>query len=80
RVHAVDSDALAVSALASAVRGASGLKPITAETRDLFRRPMMAADLKGLDAVVFDPPRAGAETQAKILAKADIGRIVAVSC
>ncbi|MGL4291810.1 MAG: class I SAM-dependent RNA methyltransferase [Phreatobacter sp.] len=80
RVHAVDSDALAIAALAAATRGASGLKPIVTETRDLFRRPMMAADLKGLDAVVFDPPRAGAETQAKILAKADIGRIVAVSC
>ncbi|QCI66166.1 class I SAM-dependent RNA methyltransferase [Phreatobacter stygius] len=80
RVHAVDADGQAIAALAAAVRGASGLKPIVAETRDLFRRPMMAADLKGLDAVVFDPPRAGAETQAKILAKADIGRIVAVSC
>ncbi|MBY0361022.1 MAG: methyltransferase [Phreatobacter sp.] len=80
KVRAVDADAGAIAALAQAVRMASGLKPIHAETRDLFRRPLMAADLKGLDAVVFDPPRAGAETQATILAKADIGRIVAVSC
>jgi 23S rRNA (uracil1939-C5)-methyltransferase len=80
RVHAADSDAGAVAALTAATRGASGLKPIVAETRDLFRRPMQPAELKGLDAVVFDPPRAGAEAQAKILAKADIGRIVAVSC
>ncbi len=80
KVRAVDSDAGAVASLAQAVRMASGLKPIQAETRDLFRRPLLVADLKGLDAVVFDPPRAGAEAQAAFLAKADIGRIVAVSC
>jgi 23S rRNA (uracil1939-C5)-methyltransferase len=80
KVRAVDSDAAAIAALAQAVRMASGLKPIQAETRDLFRRPLMVSDLKGLDAVVFDPPRAGAEVQAKALAKADVGRIVAVSC
>lgn len=80
RVRAVDSDPAAVASLAAATRAASGLKPIQAETRDLFRRPLTAADLKGLDAVVFDPPRAGAEAQARLLAKADIGRIVAVSC
>jgi 23S rRNA (uracil1939-C5)-methyltransferase len=80
KVRAVDSDAGAVASLAQAVRMASGLKPIQTETRDLFRRPLLAADLKGLDAVVFDPPRAGAEAQSAILAKADVGRIVAVSC
>ena len=80
KVRAVDSDAGAVAALAQAVRMASGLKPIQAEVRDLFRRPLMVSDLKGLDAVVFDPPRAGAEVQARTLGKADVGRIVAVSC
>ncbi|CEJ10381.1 23S rRNA (uracil(1939)-C(5))-methyltransferase RlmD [bacterium YEK0313] len=80
KVRAADADAGAVAALAAALRHGSGLKPVTAETRDLFRRPLTAADLKGLDAVVFDPPRAGAEAQAKVLAKADVGRIVAVSC
>ncbi|WP_439573428.1 class I SAM-dependent RNA methyltransferase [Phreatobacter sp.] len=80
RVLAIDADAPAIAALAAATRTASGLKPIRAEARDLFRRPLLAAELKGLDAVVFDPPRAGAEAQAKLLAKADIGRIVAVSC
>ena len=80
KVRAADADAGAVAALAAALRHGSGLKPVAAETRDLFRRPLTAADLKGLDAVVFDPPRAGAEAQAKVLAKADIGRIVAVSC
>lgn len=80
KVLAVDADAPAIAALAAATRTASGLKPIRAETRDLFRRPLQPAELKGLDAVVFDPPRAGAEAQAKALARADIGRIVAVSC
>lgn len=80
KVRAVDSDAPAIAALGQALRKASGLKPVQAEARDLFRRPLLAAELKGLDAVVFDPPRAGAEAQAKLLAKADIGRIVAVSC
>ncbi len=80
KVRAVDSDAPAIASLAQALRKASGLKPVQAEARDLFRRPLLAAELKGLDAVVFDPPRAGAEAQVKLLAKADIGRIVAVSC
>ena len=80
KVRAVDSDAPAIASLAQALRRASGLKPVQTEARDLFRRPLLAAELKGLDAVVFDPPRAGAEAQVKLLAKADIGRIVAVSC
>lgn len=80
KVLAADFDAQAVAALAAATRCASGLKPIRAEARDLFRRPYLVRDLKGLDAVVFDPPRAGAEAQVAMLAKADIGRIVAVSC
>jgi 23S rRNA (uracil1939-C5)-methyltransferase len=80
RVLAIDTDRPAIAALAAAARGASGLKPIRAEARDLFRRPLQPAELKGFDAVVFDPPRAGAEAQARLLAKADIGRIVAISC
>ena len=80
KVRAVDSDAGAVAALAQGLRMASGLKPVQAEARDLFRRPLLAAELKGLDAVVLDPPRAGAEAQVKLLAGADVGRIVAVSC
>jgi 23S rRNA (uracil1939-C5)-methyltransferase len=80
KVRAVDSDAPAIASLAQALRKASGLKPVQTEARDLFRRPLLAAELKGLDAVVFDPPRAGADAQVKLLAKADIGRIVAVSC
>jgi 23S rRNA (uracil1939-C5)-methyltransferase len=78
RVSAADNDAPAIKALQSA-RG-DGLKPIEAQTRDLFRRPFAAAELKDFDAVVFDPPRQGAERQARELAKSTVATIVAVSC
>ncbi|MDU1666766.1 MAG: RNA methyltransferase, partial [Bradyrhizobium sp.] len=57
-----------------------GLKPIKAEARDLFRRPLMPAELRDIDAVVFDPPRQGAQAQAKQLAASKVPVIVAVSC
>jgi 23S rRNA (uracil1939-C5)-methyltransferase len=80
RVFAADGEAEAVNALNKAAAGASGLKPIEAVTRDLFRRPLMASELKTYDAVVFDPPRQGAERQAQELAKSGVRTIVAVSC
>jgi len=79
-VLAVDSEASAVKALARAAQMTSGLKPIEAVTRDLFRRPYVASELKGIDAVVFDPPRQGAEAQARELAKSAVKIIVSVSC
>jgi 23S rRNA (uracil1939-C5)-methyltransferase len=79
-VHAVETEASALSALDLARRGVSGLKPITLEKRDLFRRPVMAKDLSKFAGVVFDPPRAGAETQARELAASKVKRIAAVSC
>lgn len=80
RVHAVEGDAAAIAALVQAARRMQGLKPVTVEKRDLFRRPMMASELKVFDAVVFDPPRAGAEAQAKELRRSGVRTIVAVSC
>lgn len=80
RVHAVDTDAAMVNALSRAAHNTPGLKTITAQARDLFRRPLAVAELKDYDAVVFDPPRAGAETQAKALAQSDVPVVVAVSC
>jgi 23S rRNA (uracil1939-C5)-methyltransferase len=56
------------------------LKPIAAEVRDLFRRPLVAAELKSFDAVVFDPPRQGAEAQARALAASMVPVVVGVSC
>jgi 23S rRNA (uracil1939-C5)-methyltransferase len=77
---AADSDADAVAALREAVKTASGLKPISAEARDLFRRPFVAQELKGIEAVVFDPPRQGAEAQARQLAAARVPLVIAISC
>jgi 23S rRNA (uracil1939-C5)-methyltransferase len=80
RVHAVDQDTAMVAALQAGARHTTGLKPVTSETRDLFRRPMTAQELKPFDAVVFDPARAGAEAQAKALAASALRQVLAVSC
>lgn len=80
QVTAVDSDVAAVEALDRAARTARGLRPISAQARDLFRRPLDAQELNHFDAVVFDPPRAGAMAQAQALAGSAVRRIVAVSC
>jgi 23S rRNA (uracil1939-C5)-methyltransferase len=80
RVSAFDSDASAVAALQKAATATSGLKPVKAEARDLFRRPLMAQELRDYDTVVFDPPRQGAQAQAQQLAASKIPVVVAVSC
>jgi 23S rRNA (uracil1939-C5)-methyltransferase len=58
----------------------SGLKPVKAEVRDLFRRPLMPQELRDYDAIVFDPPRQGAQAQVRQLAASKIPLVVAVSC
>lgn len=80
RVEAYDNDRPAIAALNAAIKATSGLKPMTAAVRDLFREPLVPNEMKELDAVVFDPPRAGAEAQAKQLARAKVKTVVAVSC
>ena len=80
RVRAADNDAPAVAALNRAAGKAQGLKPIEAHVRDLFRRPWSPDELKPFDAVVLDPPRQGAEAQARTLAASAVPTIVAVSC
>ena len=80
RISAFDNDAGAVTALQKAATSTSGLKPVNAETRDLFRRPLMPQELRDYDAVVFDPPRQGAEAQVRQLALSKIPVVVAVSC
>ena len=79
-VLAMDGSAPAIRALAAAVATAPGLHGVTAEARDLFRRPLSAAELKRIDAVVFDPPRAGALAQAAEIAQSGAARVVGVSC
>ena len=79
-VLAIDGTAGAADALRQAIATAPGLKQITTETRDLARRPLLAMEMKRLDAVVFDPPRAGALEQAREIAASKVGRAVGVSC
>ncbi|WP_192360689.1 class I SAM-dependent RNA methyltransferase [Mesorhizobium mediterraneum] len=79
-VHAVEGDAAALSALDRAFRFASGLKRVTSERRDLFRRPLTFKELNAFDGIVFDPPRAGAEDQSKQIARSDVPLVAAVSC
>jgi len=80
QVAAVDVDAGAVAALSTAANAARGLKRITVERRDLQRRPLSAAELAGFDAVLFDPPRAGARAQATEVAGSGVPLVLAVSC
>jgi 23S rRNA (uracil1939-C5)-methyltransferase len=79
-VFAADFAAPAITALKAAIAGAPGLKAITAEARDLVRRPVLAAELARVDLVVFDPPRAGALEQVGEIARSKASRVVGVSC
>jgi 23S rRNA (uracil1939-C5)-methyltransferase len=79
-VHAVEAEAPMMAALEKGARSIEGLKRITIEPRDLFRRPLEPDELKGFDAVVIDPPRAGAEAQMQTLAASRVPVIAAVSC
>lgn len=79
-VHAVEAEALMTDALDQGWRKAPGLKPVSVETRDLYRRPLLPDELARFDAVVLDPPRAGAEAQVAELAQAKVARIAYVSC
>jgi 23S rRNA (uracil1939-C5)-methyltransferase len=79
KVMAAEQDQDAVAALQEAAK-TPRLKPIAAERRDLFARPFVAKELARLDAVVFDPPRQGAEAQARELALSAVPILVAVSC
>ncbi len=76
-VTAVDAAGPAIAALARA--GGTRVRVAT-EHRDLFRRPLTPQELSRFDAVVFDPPRAGAKAQVAELARSTVPRVVAVSC
>lgn len=79
-VTAIDADAASIAALARAAAATPGLRPVTATGRDLFRRPLAAPELAAFDAVVFDPPRQGAEAQAAEIARSKVATVIAVSC
>lgn len=67
--------ALALKAAANAHR-----QPVFVEHRDLYRRPLTAAELDRFDAIVLDPPRAGAREQATALAACQAKAIAYISC
>jgi 23S rRNA (uracil1939-C5)-methyltransferase len=79
-VHAVERDGPMLAALGDAARRTPGLKPLTTERRNLFRRPLARQELERFDAVVLDPPRAGALEQVKMLAQSRVPRIAYISC
>ncbi|MGL4728131.1 MAG: class I SAM-dependent RNA methyltransferase [Bosea sp. (in: a-proteobacteria)] len=79
-VSAIDSDKPAIAALTRALRFAQGLKQVSPEARDLFRRPLLRQELDSFDMVVLDPPRAGAEAQIRELAGSSVPLIAYASC
>ena len=79
-VLAADGSAPGIAALKAGFRTAKGIKPIDAQARDLFRRPMAPYDLRGCDAIVLDPPRAGALEQTRQIALTKATTVVYVSC
>ncbi len=79
-VHAVEGDEDALAALDKAAKRATGLRRVTVEKRDLFRRPLTKDELKRFDAAVIDPPRAGAEAQTRQLAASSVKRVALASC
>ena len=80
-VHAVENDRAALASLIRASGDAGpALKPITTDVRDLFKRPLPVLDLEAFDVVLFDPPRAGAEAQAREIALSKVPLVIGVSC
>jgi 23S rRNA (uracil1939-C5)-methyltransferase len=79
RLSLFESDKASVAAVQAAGRKAGGNR-ISAERRDLFRNPLTDKELNGFDAVVLDPPRAGAGAQVAELARSKVPRVVHASC
>lgn len=80
QVFAAEGDRQLAEALAKVVREAAGRLGLAVAVRDLARHPFAPEELDGAEAVIFDPPRAGARAQAEALARSRVERIVAVSC
>ncbi len=79
-VHAVEGEAAMIDALQQAANHAALTFPVTSEVRDLFRNPLLPDELSRFDAVVLDPPRAGATAQVAQIAKAQVPVVAYVSC
>jgi len=82
-IHAVEGEANQLAALEHAMHMQGpdrGLKPVTIERRDLFKRPLLPVELNKFEAVIIDPPRLGAAAQSAELAKSSVPRLAMVSC
>jgi 23S rRNA (uracil1939-C5)-methyltransferase len=79
-VTAYEGSAEAVAALSAAAKAAAGFKAVRAVRRDLFRNPLGPFELNAFAAAVADPPREGAEAQARTLAASKIGAAIMMSC
>ena len=79
-VHAVEGEKAMVAALDRGWRETQGLKRVTSEARDLFRRPLLRDELARFDAIVIDPPRAGAKAQIAEIAASTVPLLAMVSC
>lgn len=79
-VHAVEGAAAPLAALQAAANRTPGLKRVTTQARDLFRRPLLPDELAPFDAAVIDPPRAGAQAQFEQIAVAKVPVVCAISC
>ena len=79
-VHAVEGVREMMDALDRGWRSTGGLHRVSVETRDLFRRPLLPDELNEFDAIVIDPPRAGAEAQVAEIAESKVATVAMVSC
>ncbi len=79
-VLAVEAYDSMLVALDQGWRAARGLKRVDHQTRDLFRRPLLPDEIDRHDAIVIDPPRAGAEAQVIEIIASKCTRLVYVSC
>lgn len=79
-VHSVEMDSAMLAALDIGWRQTSNLKRVSHEIRDLFARPLLAKELDLFDAIVLDPPRAGASAQCHQIAESKVNRVAYVSC
>ncbi len=79
-VHAVEASRPMAEALRHAANHSGLAHPMEVSVRDLMARPLVGDELAAFDAVVFDPPRAGAKAQARALGLSGVGRVVAASC
>ena len=78
KVYAAEGARDALLALKAAAARAG--RPVFTEHRDLYRRPLTVAELDRFEAVVLDPPRAGARDQVAALASAKPRVVAYVSC